>query len=123
MNLSSMFLIHKVVIVLFAVTVVILLIPTISLIVRRLHDTERKGTLVLLSLIPFLLGLIMVVVSMFRMSSAVAIATPGHIMAGTAGIMSLLFVIILVPLVLTVIWCSLPGTEGPNKYGSDPKAN
>jgi len=123
MNLSSMFLIHKIVIVLFAVTVVILLIPTISLIVRRLHDTERKGTLVLLSLIPFLLGLIMVVVSMFRMSSAVAIATPGHIMAGTAGIMSLLFVIILVPLVLTVIWCSLPGTEGPNKYGSDPKAN
>lgn len=122
MNISSLFLIHKIVIVLFAVTVVILLIPTISLIVRRLYDTERKGTLVLLSLIPFVLGLTMFVFSMFRMSSAVAIATPGHIMAGTAGIMSLLFVIILIPLVLTVIWCSLPGTERTNKYGSDPKA-
>lgn len=120
MNFSSVFFFHKIVIVLFAITILVLLVPTISLIVRRLHDTERKGTLVLLSLVPFVLGLIMVVVSMFKMSSAVAIATPGHIMAGTAGIMSLLFVIILIPLVLTIIWCSMPGTEGPNKYGPDP---
>lgn len=120
MNFSSVFFFHKIVIVLFAITILVLLVPTISLIVRRLHDTERKGTLVLLSLVPFVLGLIMVVVSMFKMSSAVAIATPGNIMAGTAGIMSLLFVIILIPLVLTIIWCSMPGTEGPNKYGPDP---
>ena len=120
MNFSSVFFFHKIVIVLFAITILVLLVPTISLIVRRLHDTERKGTLVLLSLVPFVLGLIIVVVSMFKMSSAVAIATPGNIMAGTAGIMSLLFVIILIPLVLTIIWCSMPGTEGPNKYGPDP---
>ncbi len=123
MEFSSMFLIHRIAIVLFVITIVALLLPTISLIVRRLHDTERKGTLVLLSLVPFVLGLIMVVVSMFRMGSPIAIATAGNLTAGTAGIMSLLFVIILVPLVLTIIWCSLPGTEGPNKYGSDPNAN
>ncbi len=123
MEFSSMFLIHRIAIVLFVITIVALLLPTISLIVRRLHDTERKGTLVLLSLVPFVFGLIMVVVSMFRMGSPIAIATPGNLTAGTAGIMSLLFVIILVPLVLTIIWCSLPGTEGPNKYGSDPNAN
>lgn len=123
MEISSMFLIHRIVIVLFVITVVALLVPTISLIVRRLHDTERKGTLVLLSLVPFVLGLTLLVVSMFRMSSAIALATPGNLMAGTAGIMSLLFIIILVPLILTIIWCSLPGTEGPNKYGSDPNAN
>ncbi len=122
MNFSSLFLIHKIVIVLFVLTIVVLLVPTISLIVRRLHDTERKGTLVLLSLVPFVLGLIMLVISMFRMSNAAYMVTPGHIMAGTAGIISILFVVILVPLVLTNIWCALPGTEGPNQYGPDPNA-
>lgn len=121
MNFSSMFLIHRIVIVLFVLTIVVLLVPTISLIVRRLHDTERKGTLVLLSLVPFVLGLVMLVISMFRMSNAVYI-TPGNLMAGTAGILSILFVVILVPLVLTIIWCALPGTEGPNQYGPDPNA-
>lgn len=122
MNFSSMFLIHRIVIVLFVLTIVVLLVPTISLIVRRLHDTERKGTLVLLSLVPFVLGLVMLVISMFRMSNAVYMATPGNLMAGTAGILSILFVVILVPLVLTIIWCALPGTEGPNQYGPDPNA-
>lgn len=122
MNFSSMFLIHRIVIVLFVLTMVVLLVPTISLIVRRLHDTERKGTLVLLSLVPFVLGLVMLVISMFKMSNAVYMATPGNLMAGTAGILSILFVVILVPLVLTIIWCALPGTEGPNQYGPDPNA-
>ena len=122
MNFSSLFLIHRIVIVLFVLTIVVLLVPTISLIVRRLHDTERKGTLVLLSLVPFVLGLIMLVISMFRMSNAVYMVTPGNLMAGTAGILSILFVVILVPLVLTIIWCALPGTEGPNQYGPDPNA-
>lgn len=122
MNFSSLFLIHRIVIVLFVLTIVVLLVPTISLIVRRLHDTERKGTLVLLSLVPFVLGLVMLVISMFRMSNAVHMATPGNLMAGTAGILSILFVVILVPLVLTIIWCALPGTEGPNQYGPDPNA-
>ena len=122
MGFSNIGLINTICVVLFIVTIVVLLVPTITLIVRRLHDTERKGTLVLLSLVPFVLGLITVIVSLLRMTRTVAIATPNKLMIGTGGIVSMLFIILIVPLILTIIWCSLPGNEGPNKFGPDPNA-
>ena len=122
MGFSNIGLINTICVVLFIVTIVVLLVPTITLIVRRLHDTERKGTLVLLSLVPFMLGLITVIVSLLRMTSTVAIATPNKLMIGTGGIVSMLFIVLIVPLILTIIWCSLPGNEGPNKFGPDPNA-
>jgi uncharacterized membrane protein YhaH (DUF805 family) len=56
------------------------LVPLLAVTVRRLHDTDRSGWMILLSLIP-LIG----------------------------------------PLVLLVFYVSA-GTEGPNRFGSDPLA-
>ena len=39
---------------------------------------------------------------------------------GTAGIISFLVIISIVGFILLIIFCALPGTEGPNKYGPDP---
>lgn len=41
--------------------------------------------------------------------------------AGTAGIIAILMIFSIVSFVLLIIWCALPGTEGPNKYGPDPR--
>ena len=39
---------------------------------------------------------------------------------GTAGIISFLVIISIVGFILLIIFCALPGTEGPNRYGPDP---
>jgi len=41
--------------------------------------------------------------------------------AGTAGIIAILMIFSIISFVLLIIWCALPGTEGPNKYGPDPR--
>ena len=59
----------------------VLFIPNLALSVRRLHDTNRSGWWVLISLIPTI---------------------------GT---------------IIFFVFSVLPGTEGENEYGPDPKAN
>ncbi len=59
----------------------VLLIPGLALSVRRLHDTNRSGWWLLISLIPII---------------------------GT---------------IIFFVFSVLPGTEGENEYGPDPKAN
>jgi uncharacterized membrane protein YhaH (DUF805 family) len=58
---------------------VVFLIPTLAVMVRRFHDQDKTGWLVLLNFIPF------------------------------GGLIVLIFML-------------LPGTEGDNRYGPDPKA-
>ena len=158
-----------------AIVLIILFIPILSLTVRRLHDSERSGWLVLVSLAPLFLMTAMSAISLiyFRADkteqdmyvSDVIIDVPddaftedGGIIAdslknarkytwdgngglkeyqepnkgdfktisglfvGTAGILSMLFIFWIVSFILLMVWCALPGTEGPNKYGPDPNA-
>lgn len=158
-----------------AIVLIILFIPILSLTVRRLHDSERSGWLVLISLAPLFLMTAIYAISLlyFRADkteqdmyvSDVIIDVPdnaftedGGIIAdslknarkytwdgngglkdyqepykgdaktipglfvGTAGILSMLFIFWMVSLILLMVWCTLPGTEGPNKYGPDPNA-
>lgn len=87
------------------------LLPIASLIIRRLHDSEKNGWLSLMVLIP-VLGL--------AISPLVYVITqlPMAAMAGANSIMGSL----LIPGTGAIIaLCSLKGTEGPNSYGPDPK--
>jgi len=156
-----------------AIVLIILFIPILSLTVRRLHDSERSGWLVLVSLAPLFLMTAFSAISIFYFRtqkteqnmyvSDVIIDVPddaftenGGIIAdslknakkytwdgngglkeyqepskgdsynvpgffvGTAGIISMLLIFWIVSFILLIVWCSLPGTEGPNKYGPDP---
>ena len=79
-----------------------LLIPSLAVGVRRLHDTERSG---------WWLGgyLIAVVVSNVLTRSA-------------PGALSLIVALaVLVYAVAILVFMCLDGTKGPNKYGPDPK--
>jgi uncharacterized membrane protein YhaH (DUF805 family) len=79
-----------------------LLIPSLAVGVRRLHDTERSGW--------WLGGLILL-----DFASAILRGSVG----GALGTVFSLAVLVLA-LVVLVFMC-LDGTKGPNKYGPDPK--
>lgn len=85
-----------------------LLIPSIAVAIRRLHDTDRAGWWVLLGFGPYLLAAVLMVFGMLTGQLGL-LATGGLIMMiGFVG-----------AIVLLVFMC-LPGTAGPNKYGPDP---
>ena len=84
-----------------------ILVPTISVGVRRLHDTNRSGWWLLL-LVPYLIAAGMMMRSMAA-GSAVGFGS-----AGLLGLVGLACCI-----VLLVFYC-LPGTSGDNQYGPDP---
>ena len=171
----------------------ILIIPLISLTVRRLHDTERKGIWVMTYLAPIFIILVLTIYSMLFIPMAnktetetvsytslaerynrytdsngdtiriypdymsevlsgkkwffyytangdsIAIdpsvfntaddrtGTPDvnkeqKLMYGTVGIVSFLVIFSIIGFALLIIFCAMPGTEGPNSYGPDPSA-
>jgi len=87
------------------------LVPSLSVGVRRLHDTSRSGWWLLL-IVPYAIGGVLMARSM---SAAAATGTvPGF---GAAGIlMGIGFVCVIV---LLVFYC-LAGTPGDNRYGPNP---
>lgn len=167
----------------------ILIIPLVSITVRRLHDSERKGAWVLAYLLPMIIAVNTMIYSMFHFnvetketetvtsfnpeeyynrytdtdgdtiriypdymeqvqsgkrffyykangdsiavdpSVFTPVARTAHtqqinreqkLIYGTAGIMSFLVILSFVGFIILIIFCALPGTEGPNRYGPDP---
>lgn len=94
--------------VVFLIAGLALLIPSLAVQVRRLHDTNRSGWWLMIYFGPYLLSVIVQVAGATQNSMAVV---------GLGGVLSLLAFIGWV--VLIVFYC-LPGTSGPNQYGADP---
>lgn len=84
-----------------------LLLPGVGISVRRLHDTDHSGWLILIFVIPAVLKLIL---------SALASA------AGSSSFLSAIFlpVIMLGAFALLIYWYAQPGMPGSNKYGPPP---
>ena len=95
-----------------------LLIPTIAVQVRRLHDTNRSGWWIGAF---YLLYAVYMVFAMGAVFSAAAGAVDpeasGMGMLAGAGIFGIIMLIYTI--VLLVFYC-LPGTRGPNRFGPDP---
>ena len=86
-----------------------MLIPSIAVGVRRLHDTERTGWWLLAPLVPYLLTFILF-----------AVAIGGS--SGGMGVLAMLCMLAALGLAITVlVFMFLDGTKGPNRYGPDPK--
>jgi uncharacterized membrane protein YhaH (DUF805 family) len=85
-----------------------LLIPTIAVQVRRLHDIDWSGWWVMLYYGPYLIVFVLSIL-------AVTTGTPA------LQIISMVFSLVswLALIVLIVLYC-LPGTVGPNRFGGDP---
>jgi uncharacterized membrane protein YhaH (DUF805 family) len=92
-----------------------LLIPTIAVQIRRLHDTNRSGWW----LGAFWLLYIVYMVATFGMAFS---ATPGSQppnLAGAGIMMAVGLAFFVYSIVLLVFFC-LQGTRGPNRFGDDP---
>ncbi len=85
-----------------------LLLPTLAVAVRRLHDTNRSGWWIMIAIVPYLISMALSIMAMSAQSTG---------LSGIAMIFSLLQLI--GAIVLIVFYC-LPGTSGPNQFGPDP---
>lgn len=167
---------------LFSLIIMILSLPILSLIIRRLHDSERRGSWILLIVAPLLIAMATWTYSNFFFSQGerteesemiqydesqnmdIFITPNGdtikfwpsdlmeaqrtgnrfqgthdgnpitidpgvfkdvkreqRLFYGTAGIVSFLFVFWLIGSIILIVLCAARGTDGPNKYGPDPR--
>jgi len=80
-------------------------VPSLAVGVRRLHDTNRSGWLILVAYAPAILSLLLPVLGIV-----------------SVGLIMILSVLSLIGLIVLLVFMVLEGTKGPNQYGPDPKA-
>jgi uncharacterized membrane protein YhaH (DUF805 family) len=94
-----------------------LLIPSIAVQVRRLHDTNRSGWWLGGFYLLYLAYIVVAFGSMFAMRVPSDGSPPNMAGFAAVGIIAMLFFVY--SIVLLVFFC-LPGTKGPNRFGDDP---
>jgi len=96
-----------------------LLLPTLAVTARRLHDTGRTGWWMLLPVVPVLATIVVASAAVFAtVFSTDANGTPA------AGMIVLLVVCVLISLAASItllVFLCLDSKPGPNKYGPSPK--
>lgn len=98
-------------------------LPQVAVMVRRLHDTNRSGKIVLWY---YLAGIVWILLMVFSGLSYFIAAAQGQIIGAPTGFF--LAVVLIGALAFTVwgivflVWFCTKGTTGDNKYGPDPLA-
>uniref|UniRef100_UPI0035CB389C DUF805 domain-containing protein n=1 Tax=uncultured Sphingomonas sp. TaxID=158754 RepID=UPI0035CB389C len=87
------------------------LIPSIAVSVRRMHDINRSGWWILLPLVPIVIVFAMVV------AAATSTSITAMVLSGIAGLAFIGCAIVV------FVWYCTAGTIGPNRFGDDPKAD
>lgn len=90
------------------------LLPSIAVQVRRLHDLDRTGWWLLMVLVPQAVGWVFGFMQAIDPADRWGLSDPAHPALVTAGIL-----IMIGGLILFVFFC-LKGTSGSNRYGPDP---
>jgi uncharacterized membrane protein YhaH (DUF805 family) len=93
-----------------------LLVPSIAVTVRRLHDTGRSGWWILL---PIGAACLMLVFGGAAMIGGAAAGGAAGMIAG-AGLMMLFGLLAIIADIVLIVFCALPGTPGDNRYGPNP---
>ena len=96
---------------------VAVLVPSLAVQVRRLHDTDRTGWWLAAVYAPYV-GL---VATMPSVGSDV-VADPEAV-GGSVMLFGLLGLVVLVIAIVLIVFYCLRGTAGPNRYGQDPYGN
>ena len=90
-----------------------ILLPSLAVTVRRLHDTDRSGWWLLAPAVPYLIGAVLFIPAMMGAPSAMGMAAGLGIAGLFLGIGAILAIVVLV-------FMCLRGTPGPNRFGDDP---
>ena len=100
----------------------VLLLPSLAVTARRLHDTDRTAWWMLLYLIP-ILGFIILVILFFALLG-INVFDPWRASDAEWGVLGLFFLVWLLgsiaAWVVLLVFQIMPGTVGPNRYGPDP---
>jgi len=92
------------------------LLPSLAVTIRRLHDTNRSGWWILFPLGSILLGtLFMVLIG--------GLSDPDNMSTGAGMIMVLVIIAMFASFITLFVFMVLNGTAGSNTYGTDPKNN
>lgn len=83
-------------------TWLLLLIPSLAVGVRRLHDIDRSGWWLMLGYGPYILSMVLAILQL-------------------VDIAAILNLVSLVGFLVLLVFAFLPGTRGPNRFGPDPK--
>jgi len=89
------------------------LIPSITVSVRRLHDTNKPGWLLLIGVIPSIISVMLLPMAIISIAGGFFFLA----LTGFIGILSLVGCIIL------LVFAIMAGTPGENKYGAVPGEN
>lgn len=89
------------------------LIPSLAVAVRRLHDTNRSGWWILAPIVPYVIAFVAI------FGGAASGSQGGLAAGGIIGAVAVLATIVLA--IVLLVFMFLEGTKGPNKYGPDPK--
>lgn len=88
-----------------------LLLPSLGVSVRRLHDIDRSGWWILIGVVPAFIGAFLSLMAF---------------MSGSVGfglfVMGVIWLACLAAFVLLIYWYAQPGTPGANQYGEPPAA-
>ena len=110
-NLGALFASMGIAFLIFGLFWLAMLLPTLAVAVRRLHDTDRSGWWLMLYIGPYLL---MVVVQVLAFLQNFGVAGPSPLSVMINGLLSLVWMVSAV--VLLVFMC-LHGTLGPTRFG------
>ena len=99
-----------------------LLLPSLAVTARRLHDTNRTAWWMLLYLIPVLGFIVLVIIALVMLGiNAFDPWEAGEVEWGVLGILFLVWLLVSIAAwVALLVFQILPGTVGPNRYGPDP---
>jgi uncharacterized membrane protein YhaH (DUF805 family) len=99
-----------------------LLLPTIAVQVRRLHDTNRSGWWLGAF---YLVYVVYMMLMLGTLGSAMgsAMGETGDPTAGNGGLFAgagIVAIVMFVYMIVMLVFYCLPGTRGPNRFGPDP---
>lgn len=105
----------------YALFALFLFLPQLAVMVRRLHDTDRSGKIVLWY---YLAAIVWIVLMFVTGLSFMVAAMQGQAMGAPSGTFLALVligsIVFLVWGIFFLVWFCKRGTEGENKYGPDP---
>ena len=96
-----------------------LFLPGLAVQVRRLHDTNRSGKLLLWMLLAYVIWIALLFVFGLGAFLSGGSASASVLFLALAIVGSIAF---LVWCIFFLVWYCTPGTPGDNQYGPDPKA-
>ena len=106
----------------FLIFMLAIIVPDIAVGVRRLHDTNRSGWWILAPLGSYLIGLVLMLVTVSIGASMGGTDQMNTGLLAAGGIVWLVAMLVTLGLWITlIVFMFLDGTPGPNRYGPDPK--